>query len=77
MIFEGLLNKSLKNLNFLWPPCDPQIRKKPLRHNNFSLYGIQEVSGSIPLISTRKFRKALILLGFADFLLEKIFSNFE
>ena len=31
------------------------------------LNGIQEVSGSIPLISTKKFRKALFLLALRNF----------
>ena len=44
-----------KIIKFLWPPNDHQTHQKPLHHNNFSLYGIQEVSGSIPLISTKKF----------------------
>jgi len=30
-------------------------------------HGIQEVSGSIPLISTKKFRKPLILQGLWNF----------
>ena len=30
----------------------------PLKHNYFPLNGIQEVSGSIPLISTKEVRRA-------------------
>ena len=43
-----------KIIRFLWPPCDPQNNQKPSNTNNFSLYGIQEVTGSIPVISTKK-----------------------
>ena len=54
MIFEWRSLCHSKIINFLLHPCYTLICQKPFICNIYSLYGIQEVTGSIPVISTKK-----------------------
>ena len=67
MIFEWFSIGRSKIIRFLLHPGYTLRAEKASNTNTFCLYGIQEVTGSIPVISTRKFRKALILQGLRNF----------
>ena len=54
MIFEWPLNSHSKIIKFLLHPCYTHSAEKASICNAFYLNGIQEVTGSIPVISTTK-----------------------
>ena len=83
MIFEWISIVHSKIIKFLLHPCYTLIAKKASDTNVFSLYGIQEVAGSSPAISTiwdtessENPVKSRVLGIFLLFLFSKIFANF-